>query len=46
MTFEVCVHTIDIKNDIESKGNISIDYMVEIRGARAERTKFSMKIME
>ncbi|MBE6535710.1 MAG: DUF1934 domain-containing protein [Ruminococcaceae bacterium] len=46
MTFEVCVHTLDVKNELLQKGNISIDYIVEIRGARAERNKFSMKIMD
>ena len=46
MTFEVCVHTLDIKNEIADKGTVSIDYIVEIRGARAERTKFSMRIMD
>ena len=46
MTFEVCVHTLDVKNELTEKGNISIDYIVEIRGARAERNKFSMKIMD
>ncbi len=46
MTFEVCVHTLDVKNDIEKNGSVSIDYIVEIRGARAERTKFSMRIMD
>ena len=46
MTFEVCVHTLDVKNELSEKGDISIDYIVEIRGARAERNKFSMKIMD
>lgn len=46
MPFEVCVHTLDIKNDIDTKGTLDIDYIVEIRGARAERTKFSMQISE
>ncbi len=46
MTFEVCVHTLDIQNSIAEKGTVNIDYIVEIRGARAERTKFSMRIMD
>ena len=44
MTFEVCVHTLDIQNDILDSGTVNIDYIVEIRGARAERTKFSMRV--
>lgn len=46
MTFEVCVHTLDVKNGLLKNGSISIDYIVEIRGARAERNKFSMKVMD
>ena len=44
MTFEVCVHTLDIQNDILDSGTVNIDYIVERRGARAERTKFSMRV--
>ena len=46
MPFEVCVHTLDIKNHLDGEGTLDIDYIVEIRGARAERTKFSMRISE
>lgn len=44
MPFEVCVHTLSVKNDVTANGYLEIDYIVEIRGARAERTKFSMKL--
>lgn len=46
MPFEVCVRTLDVKNELADGGTLSIDYIVEIRGARAERTKFSMRIMD
>ncbi len=46
MPFEVCVWTIDVKNEIEEKGLFELDYIVEIRGARAERNRFSMRIKE
>ncbi len=46
MPFEVCVRTIDVQNTLYIGGELVIDYIVEIRGARAERTKFSMKIMD
>ena len=46
MPFEVCIRTIDVKNELSAGGELIIDYIVEIRGARAERTKFSMKIMD
>ena len=46
MPFEVCVRTLDVVNALVDGGKLSIDYIVEIRGARAERTKFSMRIMD
>ncbi len=46
MPFEVCVWTIDVQNKIEEKGVFELDYIVEIRGARAERNKFSMRIRQ
>ena len=45
MPFEVCVKTLSVKNEIAEIGELSLDYVVEIRGAKAERTKFFMKIM-
>ncbi len=44
MPFEVCVHTLDVKNTFDTNGCIELDYIVEIRGARAERNKFSMRV--
>jgi uncharacterized beta-barrel protein YwiB (DUF1934 family) len=46
MPFEVCVHTLKVNNGIADGGLLELDYLVEIRGARAERTKFSMRIMD
>ena len=46
MPFEVCVRTLDVNNSIADKGILELDYIVEIRGARAERTKFYMRIMD
>ena len=45
MPFEVCIKTLDVENDIDVCGELYLDYVVEIRGARAERTKFFMRIM-
>ena len=44
MPFEVCVRTIKISNALLGAGALSLDYIVEIRGAKAERTKFSMQL--
>lgn len=46
MPFEVCVRTLSVKNDIGASGLMELDYIVEIRGAKAERTKFSMRIAD
>ncbi len=46
MPFEVCVNTFEVKNRIADTGVLELDYVVEIRGARAERTKFCMRIMD
>lgn len=46
MPFEICVNTLDVKNRISEAGELFLDYVIEIRGAKAERTKFSMRIVE
>ena len=45
MPFEVCVHTLKVENNLDGVGTLSLDYVVEIRGAKAERTKFTMQIL-
>ena len=45
MPFEVCIKTKDVVNNILSVGELELDYVVEIRGAKAERTKFKMQIL-
>ncbi len=46
MPFEVCVKSVNVNNTVMLAGTLELDYFVEIRGARAERTKFFMKIMD
>lgn len=43
MPFEICIRTIKVSNDFMIGGAINIDYIVEIRGANAERTKFTLE---
>ncbi len=45
MPFEICIRTVKVENLILTTGTLSLDYIVEIRGAKAERTKFSCKIL-
>ncbi len=45
MPFEVCVHTLKVENRLLEEGYLDLDYVIEIRGAQAERTKFRMEIL-
>ncbi len=44
MPFEVCVYTLKVENKLETEKTLFLDYIIEIRGARAERTKFYMEV--
>ena len=46
MPFEICVYTKEVKNNLLESGVIDLDYIVEIRGAQAERTQFKIEIFE
>ena len=45
MPFEVCVHTTKVVNALLVGNTLELDYIVEIRGAKAERTKFKMQLL-
>lgn len=45
MPFEICVHTLTVENTLDTDGIIRIDYIIEIRGAKAERTKFELRVL-
>lgn len=44
MPFEVCVRTVKVDNAILGVGRLLIDYIIEIRGAKAERTKLELQL--
>ena len=47
MPFEVCVHTLRIDNKLLSEAaTLDLDYIVEIRGAQAERCRLHLEIKE
>lgn len=46
MPFEVCVYTKEVRNTLLEDGRIELDYIVEIRGAQAERTHFTIQIFD
>lgn len=45
MPFQICVHTLKVDNGIMENKILELDYVVEIRGAQAERTKFRMELL-
>lgn len=45
MPFEVCVHTLQVDNRLMEDGTLDLDYIVEIRGAQAERTQFHLQLL-
>ncbi len=46
MPFELCVHTLKVDNKLSTDRTIFIDYIIEIRGAKAERTKMEINYFE
>ena len=46
MPFELCIHTLAVRNELLTRGILYLDYVVEFKGAQAERTKFTMTIEE
>ena len=46
MPFEICVYTTKVINNLLENGVIELDYIVEIRGAQAERTQFKIEVFE
>ena len=45
MPFEICVRTLKVQNEILTSGRLLLDYIIEIRGNKAERTKFEMTVI-
>lgn len=45
MPFEVCIATRNVKNDLSGTGTLFLDYLIEIRGAEAEHTRFSLSLL-
>ena len=45
MPFQIGVLALSVENRLESEGVIVLDYLIEIRGAQAERCKMTMKVL-
>lgn len=46
MPFEICILTLKVENLLIEEGTLNLDYVVEVKGAQAERTRFTMEISE
>jgi uncharacterized beta-barrel protein YwiB (DUF1934 family) len=46
MPFEICVRTKKVVNRLDINGSLELDYIIEIRGAKAERTRFYMQVLK
>ena len=44
MPFQIGVLALSVDNSLESDGEIFLDYLIEIRGAQAERCKMTLKV--
>lgn len=44
MPFQIGVFALAVENKLESDGVIMLDYLIEIRGAQAERCKMTLKV--
>jgi len=45
MPFEVCVFTRRVQNALESAGTLTLDYDIELRGAQAEHSTFTLRVL-
>ncbi len=46
MPFSIGIHALTVDNRLDTEGILKLDYIIEIRGARAERCEMTMKIQE
>lgn len=44
MPFQIGVFALSVDNRLESEGEIALDYLIEIRGAQAERCKMTLRV--
>ena len=45
MAFEICIATKEVVNRLEDEGYIFLDYVLELRGAGAERNKLRISVI-
>lgn len=42
--FQICVHTIQVKNELLTAGTLHLDYLIEIHGALAEHCRMTVTV--
>lgn len=45
MRFEVLLHTHSVQNELDTKGTLTLEYDLELRGAQTERTTLSLCVL-
>ncbi len=45
MPFQVCIHCLGVQNTLVENGCLKLDYIIEIRGAQAERCSMMLQIL-
>ena len=45
MPFQVAIHCLGMKNNLHMNGEVTLDYIIEIRGAQAERCRMILQIL-
>lgn len=43
-SFQICVHTLRVENQLLTEGRIHLDYLIEIHGAQAEHCRMTITI--
>ena len=46
MPFSIGIHALTVDNRLDTEGILKLDYIIEIKGARAERCEMVMKVQE
>lgn len=46
MPFTIGIHALTVDNRLDTEGFLKLDYIIEIRGARAERCEMTMRVSE
>ena len=46
MPFSIGIHALTVENRLDTEGILKLDYIIEIKGARAERCEMEMKVQE